>query len=244
MAVRWMVYVYYSCNALADLNCLQLDVRLGTSGLKISKIVLGCMSYGNDAWSGGWTLKGDEALEHFGEAFKMGINTYVLQAESRRLGLFKPFTLRSSFSRVHLRWDTANMYSNGDSEILVGQAIKKFKIPREELVILSKVWGLVAKVPDTHPSKLADPDNNGYVNLHGLSRKAIFASVRDSLKRMDIEYIDLYQCHRFDPETPISETMHALHDIVKLGLVRYIGMSSCYAYQVRFILRPGFFRVV
>jgi aryl-alcohol dehydrogenase-like predicted oxidoreductase len=136
------------------------------------------------------------------------------------------------------------MYSNGDSEILVGQAIKKFKIPREELVILSKVWGLVAKVPDTHPSKLSDPDNNGYVNLHGLSRKAIFASVRDSLKRMDIEYIDLYQCHRFDPETPISETMHALHDIVKLGLVRYIGMSSCYAYQVRFILRPGFSRVV
>jgi hypothetical protein len=83
MAVRRMINVYYSRNALADLNCLQLDVRLGNSGLKISKIVLGCMSYGNDAWSGGWTLKGDEALEHFGEAFKMGINTYVLQANSK-----------------------------------------------------------------------------------------------------------------------------------------------------------------
>lgn len=113
----------------------------------------------------------------------------------------------------------------------------------------------VADTPDTHPSKLENPDQKGYVNRHGLSRKHIFAAVDNSLKRLGLEYIDVLQCHRFvsepcphlllhparctrlrnspvqDPETPIEETMDALDAIVKTGKVRYIGMSSCYAYQ-------------
>lgn len=142
-------------------------------------------------------------MKHFEAAWKMGINT----------------------------WDTANVYSGGDSEILIGKAIKKLQIPREEIVILTKVFMNVGKDPRAHPSTYKDIDNTGYVNLHGLSRKHIFDSIRASLKRMDLEYVDVLQCHRFDPETPIEETMDALHDVVKSGLARYIGMSSCYAYQ-------------
>ena len=89
----------------------------------------------------------------------------------------------------------------------------------------------VADTPGTHPSKLADPDQKGYVNRHGLSRKHIFAAVDASLERLGLDYIDVLQCHRFDHDTPIEETMDALHDVVQSGKVRYIGMSSCYAYQ-------------
>lgn len=89
----------------------------------------------------------------------------------------------------------------------------------------------VADDPNLHPSKLANPDQKGYVNNHGLSRKHIFAAVDASLERLGVDYIDVLQCHRFDPETPIEETMDALHDIVKSGKVRYIGMSSCWAWQ-------------
>ncbi|SCZ97710.1 BZ3500_MvSof-1268-A1-R1_Chr4-3g07395 [Microbotryum saponariae] len=168
-------------------------VRLGNSGLKVSKIILGCMSYGNKDWAG-WVLDEQESLPHFKAAFDLGINT----------------------------WDTANVYSNGDSERIVGKALKVHNIPRQD------VFMTVAKDPKAHPSKLTDPDSQGYVNQHGLSRVHIFNSVDASLERMGVDYIDLLQCHRFDYETPIEETMDALHDVSK---VRYIGMSSCYAYQ-------------
>lgn len=173
------------------------------------------------------------------------------------------------------------MYSNGDSERIVGKAIKKYQIPREELVLLTKVFMVVQKDANAHPSKLKNADAEGYANLHGLSRKHIFDSVKASLERMQVsfqllrgrqvncplnarrihpqvEYVDVLQCHRFDPNTPIEETMDALHDVrslkrslpadstaltflnrsfrsrhqvVKAGLARYIGMSSCYAWQ-------------
>ncbi|BGP53957.1 hypothetical protein JCM8202_005971 [Rhodotorula sphaerocarpa] len=177
-------------------------VRLGQSGLKVSKVILGCMTYGKKGWAE-WVLEDDEALEHFKVAYDLGINS----------------------------WDTADVYSNGESERLVGKAIKKYNIPRENLVILTKCFMTVADDPNTHPSKLADPDQKGYVNRHGLSRKHIFAAVDASLERLGLDYIDVLQCHRFDHDTPIEETMDALHDVVQSGKVRYIGMSSCYAYQ-------------
>ncbi|KAI5479807.1 aryl-alcohol dehydrogenase [Pseudohyphozyma bogoriensis] len=176
-------------------------VRLGQSGLKVSKIILGCMSYGSSKWQD-WVLDEEESLKHFKAAWEMGINT----------------------------WDTANVYSNGESEVLVGKAIKELKIPRDEIVVLTKVYMTVGKTVDV-PINAANPDENGYVNLHGLSRKHIFDSIKASLKRMDLEYVDMLQCHRFDYDTPIEETMDALHDVVKAGYARYIGMSSCYAYQ-------------
>ncbi|BGP13925.1 hypothetical protein JCM10213_002569 [Rhodosporidiobolus nylandii] len=177
-------------------------VRMGNSGLKVSKIILGCMSYGNKGWAD-WVLEEDEAMEHFKMAYDLGINS----------------------------WDTANVYSNGDSERLIGKAIKKFNLPRENLVLLTKVCMVVQDDPTLHPSKVKDADAEGYVNRYGLSRKHIFDSVNQSLERMGLDYIDVLQCHRFDPETPISETMDALHDLVKMGKVRYIGMSSCWATQ-------------
>ncbi|ORY72240.1 NADP-dependent oxidoreductase domain-containing protein [Leucosporidium creatinivorum] len=176
--------------------------RLGNSGLKVSKVILGTMTYGNSGWAS-WVLEEEESIPHFKAAWEAGINT----------------------------WDTANVYSNGDSERIVGKAIKAIGMPRDEVVILTKVHMVVQKDPKAHPSALKDPNSRDYVNAKGLSRKHIFDSVKASLARMDIEYIDLLQCHRFDPETPIEETMDALHDLVKMGLVRYIGMSSCYAYQ-------------
>ncbi|GAA5996325.1 aldo/keto reductase [Rhodotorula paludigena] len=176
--------------------------RLGNSALRVSKVILGCMSYGNKGWAN-WVLEGDEALEHFKTAYELGINT----------------------------WDTANVYSNGDSERLVGEAIKKYSIPRENLVILTKLAMVVADDPHTHPSKIKDPIASGYVNRYGLSRKHIFDSVDQSLERLGLDYIDVLQVHRYPADTCMEELMVALHDVVKSGKVRYIGMSSCYAYQ-------------
>jgi len=175
-------------------------VRLGNSGLKVSRIILGCMSYGSTEWQG-WVLGEKEGLEHIKFAYENGINTF----------------------------DTANVYSNGESERILGKALKEYNIPREGVVIMTKVFFVVRD--DGGPFLMTGADDRGYVNRHGLSRKNIFASVKDSLKRLDVEYIDVLQCHRFDPETPIEETMRALHDVVKAGYVRYIGMSSCYAWQ-------------
>ncbi|KAJ7670058.1 aryl-alcohol dehydrogenase [Mycena polygramma] len=176
-------------------------VRLGTSGLKISKIVLGMMSYGTPEWQN-WVLPEEEAIQHIKFAYEAGINTF----------------------------DTANMYSNGRSEIILGKAIRQLGLPREGIVVMTKVFYAVGK---TEKSVLgvADLDAAGYVNQRGLSRKHIFDSVKHSLERLQLDYIDVLQCHRFDPDTPISETMEALHDVVKAGYVRYIGMSSCWAYQ-------------
>ncbi|KAG8971654.1 hypothetical protein FRC05_010910 [Tulasnella sp. 425] len=185
-------------------------VRLGKSGLKVSKIILGCMSYGLKECFG-WVLEEDEALEHIKFAYDLGINAF----------------------------DTANVYSNGlcnltsplgfwyrkESERILGEAIKKYNLPRDEIVIMTKVHHLVGRTPQfvDHLSE-ADKDKQRYVNQYGLSRKHIFDSVKHSLERLQLDYIDLLQCHRIDPNTPIEETMQALHDVVKAGYVRYIGM--------------------
>lgn len=128
-------------------------------------------------------------------------------------------------------FDTANVYSNGESEVLLGRFLRKYHIPRDKCVILTKVFMTVPEDPNVHPASLANPDDEGYVNQHGLSRKHIFESIDASLKRLGVDSVDVLQCHRFDPDTPISETMDALHDVVKAGKARYIGMSSCYTYQ-------------
>ncbi|KAJ7661724.1 aryl-alcohol dehydrogenase [Mycena rosella] len=179
-------------------------VRLGNSGLKVSQIILGCMSYGSKQWAP-WVLDEEEATKHIKFAYDAGIQTF----------------------------DTANIYSNGLSEVVLGNAIKTLQLPREEIVVMTKVSGAVGKTPGTSSMELfmAGPDNVGYVNQHGLSRKHIFDSVKASLTRLQLEYIDVLQVHRFDYGTPVSETMHALHDVVQAGYVRYIGMSSCYAWQ-------------
>ncbi|OXB34436.1 aryl-alcohol dehydrogenase [Cryptococcus neoformans] len=177
-------------------------VRLGNSGLKVSKIILGCMSYGDPEWSE-WVLKEKEAIEHIKYAYEQGINTF----------------------------DTADMYSCGASEEILGKAIKEIGCPRESVVILTKVYMPVTHNSHKRPPDFPDLDKSGYVNQYGLSRKHIFDSVQASLKRLDLEYIDVLQCHRFDYNTPIEETMQALHDVVQRGWVRYIGMSSCWAYQ-------------
>ncbi|VDB85629.1 unnamed protein product [Peniophora sp. CBMAI 1063] len=179
-------------------------VRLGKSGLKVSKIILGCMSYGSPDWQG-WVLEEEEALKHIKYAYDHGINAF----------------------------DTANVYSNGRSEEILGKAIKQFDMNRDEIVVMTKVYFTVAWDMKLETWGMTPEDINaaGYVNQNGLSRKHIFDSVDRSLERLGLEYIDLLQCHRFDYNTPIEETMQALHDVVQSGKVRYIGMSSCYAWQ-------------
>ncbi|KAJ7905613.1 NADP-dependent oxidoreductase domain-containing protein [Mycena olivaceomarginata] len=157
-------------------------VRLGSSGLKVSRIILGCMSYGTPEWQD-WVLPEEEGLKHIKAAYDAGINAF----------------------------DTANVYSNGLSEVILGKAIKQFDLPRDEIVVLTKLYFVVGREPK--------------VSFH------IFDSVKHSLERLQLDYIDVLQCHRFDNDTPIEETMQALHDVVKAGYVRYIGMSSCWAYQ-------------
>ncbi|KAG8927827.1 hypothetical protein FRC01_006882 [Tulasnella sp. 417] len=164
----------------------------------------GCMSYGSPEWQG-WVLGEEAGLEQIKAAYDMGINSF----------------------------DTANVYSNGLSEIILGKAIKKYNLPRDEIVVMTKVWGTVGRsTSDTlFEAPSAELNSNRYANQQGLSRKHIFESIKHSLERLQLDYVDLLQCHRFDPNTPVEETMHALHDVVKAGYARYIGMSSCYAWQ-------------
>ncbi|KAK7445486.1 hypothetical protein VKT23_014903 [Stygiomarasmius scandens] len=178
--------------------------RLGTSGLKVSKLILGCMSYGSSQWMS-WVLDEEESIKHIKFAYDNGIQTF----------------------------DTANVYSSGQSEVVLGNAIRKLNLPREEIVVMTKIRAPVPKEVNVsgHSIFVAGPDNVGYVNQHGLSRKHIFDGVKASLRRLGLDYIDVLQCHRFDYDTPIEETMQALHDVVKSGMVRYIGMSSCHAWQ-------------
>ncbi|KAF7971377.1 hypothetical protein HWV62_21342 [Athelia sp. TMB] len=151
-----------------------------------------------------WVLGEAEGIAHIKAAYDLGINTF----------------------------DTANAYSNGLSEVILGKAIKDHNLPRDEIVVMTKVWATVAR-DDSYISLLspAELDAMRYVNQRGLSRKHIFESVKHSLARLQLDYVDVLQCHRFDPETPIAETMQALHDVVKAGYARYIGMSSCWAWQ-------------
>jgi len=168
-------------------------VNLGKSGLKVSKLILGCMQYGS---GNDWMIPDhEEGIRQLKYAYDKGINTF----------------------------DTANVYSAGESEVILGEFLKAHDIPRESVVILTKTFGPDGKEEARGPA--------GLNNQRGLSRKRIFASVQGSLKRLQLDYIDVLQCHRFDNETPIEETMQALHDIVQAGLVRYVGMSSCWAWQ-------------
>jgi len=161
------------------------------------------MQYGSAEWQD-WVLGEEEGIKHIKAAYDAGIQTF----------------------------DTANAYSNGLSEIILGKAIKELRLPRDEIVIMTKLYGTVAREFGTNLiTSGINPDEHRYINQHGLSRKHIFESVKHSLERLQLDYIDLLQCHRFDSTTPIEETMQALHDVVQAGYVRYIGMSSCYAWQ-------------
>jgi aryl-alcohol dehydrogenase-like predicted oxidoreductase len=127
----------------------------------------------------------------------------------------------------------ANVYSNGVSEEIIGKAIKKYELPRHKLVILTKCFGYTGEDPGLRTVQYGKelPQLRDYTNQGGLSRQAIFNQVNASLKRLDTDYIDLLQIHRFDPNTPLEETMEALHDLVKSGKVHYIGASSMWAVQ-------------
>ncbi|KAG8904152.1 hypothetical protein FRB99_002169 [Tulasnella sp. 403] len=163
----------------------------------------GCGSYGLSKQHK-WLIEEEEAGVHIKAAYDFGINTF----------------------------DTADVYSNGESETILGRAIKKYNLPRDELVIMTKAWAPVGKAAE---SLWGTPDaelgKRRYANRYGLSRKHLFAAIKGSLERLQLDYVDVFWCHRFDYNTPIEETMHALNDIVKAGYARYIGMSSCYAWQ-------------
>jgi 1-deoxyxylulose-5-phosphate synthase len=161
--------------------------KLGKTGLEVSAITLGCMSFGEPGGRGRpWTLDEAACREIVRQALDAGINVF----------------------------DTANVYSAGRSEEITGQALKDF-VPRNEVVLATKVFMPMRPGP----------------NSTGLSRKAIFAELEASLRRLQTDYIDLYQIHRWDYGTPIEETLEALHDAVKSGKVRYIGASSMHAWQ-------------
>jgi len=177
--------------------------RLGSSGLRVSVPILGCMSLGSSKW-GKWVLDEEPSIELLKAAYDRGVTTF----------------------------DTANMYSNGESERLIGRFMQKYSIPRRKVLIATKVYSLVAEDVGTNP--MAAPgmkDEKDYVNQSGLSRAAIFNATDACLERLATPYIDLLQIHRFDPNTPVEETMKALHDLVQSGKVRYIGASSMRAWQ-------------
>ena len=154
----------------------------------------------------GWAVPEKDALPILDHCYKSGLNFY----------------------------DTANIYSNGESEVILGKAIKKYSWNRDSIVVATKLFGPVGFDGKADPMSKShhDRDNSGYANQYGLSRKHIFEAVDHSLKRLDLPYVDLLQIHRFDPTTPVKETMEALHDVVKSGKVRYIGASSMRAHQL------------
>src|SRR5437899_3683260 len=162
-------------------------VKLGRTGLDVSRICLGCMSYGEPERGGHpWSLGEEAARPFLARALELGINFF----------------------------DTANVYSDGSSEEIVGRALRDLA-KREEIVLATKVHGRMHEGP----------------NGSGLSRKAILAEIDNSLRRLGTDYVDLYQIHRWDYSTPIEETLEALHDVVKAGKARYIGASSMFAWQ-------------
>jgi 1-deoxyxylulose-5-phosphate synthase len=163
-------------------------VNLGNSGLSVSKICLGCMSFGTPGKLFDWCIDEEKSEQVVKKALDLGINFF----------------------------DTANVYTNGESEEFLGRALKKYA-KREEVVIATKVG--MNMNPNCKP------------NTFGLSRKTIFDEVEKSLKRLGTDYIDLYIVHHPDPNTPLEETMLALHDLVKLGKIRYIGASNFKAWQ-------------
>ena len=165
--------------------------NLGSSGIKVSPICLGCMTYGSKRWRE-WVLEYDESLPFFKRAWEAGINFF----------------------------DTADMYSDGVSEEVVGRALRELAIPRQQVVIATKVFQPMGPA----------------ANERGLSRKHIMHSIDASLRRLRLDYVDLYQIHRFDPTTPIEETLTALHDVVRAGKALTVGASSMYAWQMAKLL--------
>jgi 1-deoxyxylulose-5-phosphate synthase len=159
-------------------------VRLGASGLKVSRICLGCMSFGSGS---DWMLAEGESAAIVRKALDQGINFF----------------------------DTANVYSLGESEQILGRALKGFGVKREDVVIATKLFHPMGPGP----------------NQRGLSRKHVFQAIDDSLRRLGLDYVDVYQIHRFDRETPIEETLDALTQLIRDGKVRYIGASTMAAYQ-------------
>lgn len=179
--------------------------QLGKSGLRVSVPILGAMSFGSKEWQD-WVVDDESAvMELLKGAYDCGLNT----------------------------WDTANVYSNGVSEQLIAKAIKKYSLPRHKLVVLTKCFGAVGEEPGIVHMRWGGEMHGArdYINQYGLSRQAIFNAVDASLKRLETDYIDLLQIHRYDSSVPVEETMEALHDLVKSGKVRYIGASSMWAYQ-------------
>jgi aryl-alcohol dehydrogenase (NADP+) len=168
-------------------------IRLGSTGLKVSRLCLGCMTYGSKKWRD-WVLEEAESRPFFRRALEMGINFF----------------------------DTADMYSVGVSEEITGRALKEFA-QRDKVVIATKVFNPMGDEP----------------NQKGLSRKHIHHAIDDSLRRLGTDYIDLYQIHRFDYETPIEETLRALDDMVCAGKALYIGASSMFAYQFTKMLKSS-----
>ena len=162
-------------------------VRFGSTGMKVSRICLGCMSYGGPTERWQWALDEETSRPFIKRALELGINFF----------------------------DTANVYSNGRSEEVVGKALRDFTASRDEVVIATKVF-----------FDMSDKPNDG-----GLSRKHILSSIDASLKRLGTDYVDLYQIHRWDYNTPIEETLEALNDVVRAGKVRYIGASAMFAWQ-------------
>jgi 1-deoxyxylulose-5-phosphate synthase len=166
-------------------------VNLGSTGLKVSRLCLGTMTYGSKKWRE-WVLEEDEGRPFIRRAIEAGINFF----------------------------DTADMYSLGRSEEILGRALKEFGPSRDRVVIATKVFNAMGDDP----------------NQRGLSRKHIFHAVDDSLRRLGTDYVDLYQIHRFDPATPIEETLSALHDVVQAGKALYLGASSMWAWQLSSML--------
>ena len=196
--------------------------RLGKSGLKVSVPILGAMSIGSSKWQP-WVIEEEESLPLLKAAYDRGLTTWDTGMTDGA----------AKYLQQLLTAYKANVYSNGVSEELVGKAIKKYDLPRDKLVILTKCFGYVGEDPGLRTIQYGKelPQLKDYVNQGGLSRQAIFNAVNASLKRLDMDYIDLLQIHRFDPNTPLEETMEALHDLVKSGKVRYIGASSMWAVQ-------------
>lgn len=160
-------------------------VRFGNTGLKVSRLCLGAMTYGTSAWRP-WVLDEGESIPFITRAIDYGITFF----------------------------DTADMYSRGMSEQVLGRVLKK-AVRRDQVVVATKVFYPMGEGP----------------NDRGLSRKHILSAIDASLDRLGMDYVDLYQIHRFDDETPIAETVEALHDVVKAGKARYVGASSMYAWQ-------------
>jgi aryl-alcohol dehydrogenase-like predicted oxidoreductase len=160
-------------------------VRFGKTGMQVSRLCLGCMTYGSNTWRD-WVLDEEASKPFFREAVERGINFF----------------------------DTADVYSLGVSEEITGRALKTYA-KRHEVVVATKVHGKMGE----------------YVNAGGLSRKHIMEGIDASLKRLQMDYVDLYQIHRFDPQTPMEETLEALNDVVRAGKALYVGASSMYAWQ-------------